>query len=196
MHITHDIYTELRDICHYAWQRNLLSGFNGNVSLRVGSYIAITRSGAAKGYLLEEDVCLLDAVGLVVESAHAHVKPSSEGFMHVQLYAQRPDAQAVVHCHPRHLLALEMKLARMHQEGAFLQIPIFEADLLRSRMGFVADFAPGTQALAEAVGQCGARYDAIWMARHGLSCVGSSGIEALALAEELDHLASVQLLAV
>ncbi len=194
MLLTYECYSEMRELCHNAWQRNLLSGFNGNVSLRVGEHIAITRSGAAKGYLQERDVCLLDAIGQVVEMADEDVCASSEGFMHVQIYAQRPDVQAVVHCHPRHLLALEMKLGGA-ERTAFLHMPVFEADLLRSRLGFVADFSPGTQALAEAVGMCSVRHDAIWMSCHGLTCVGKTGIEALALAEELDHLAALQLLA-
>ncbi len=194
MHVDFDTYTQMRDLCHHAWQRQLLSGFNGNVSMRAGEHIAITRSGAAKGYLQERDVCLLDATGQMVAMADEDVRASSEGFMHVQVYAQRADAQVIVHCHPRHLLALEMKLGGS-ERTAFLHMPIFEADLLRSRMGFVADFSPGTQALAEAVGLCGVRYDAVWMSRHGLTCIGSTAIEALALAEELDHLAAMQLLA-
>ncbi len=195
MYLTYDVYAEIRDLARHAWERQLLSGFNGNVSIRVGEHIAITRSGAAKGYLQERDVCILDATGQVIETLDEDVSASSEGFMHVQIYAQRLDVQAIVHCHPRHLLALEMKLGGA-ERTAFLHMPVFEADMLRARLGFVADFSPGTQALAEAVGVCSVRHDAIWMSCHGLTCVGKSGIEALALAEELDHLAATQLLAI
>ncbi len=186
-------FEHMRELCQRAWQRHLLSGFNGNVSLRMGENIAITCSGAAKGYLQEKDVCIVDMKGHMVQSFSAQAKASSESAMHVQLYAQRADIHAIVHCHPRHLLALEVKLRTM-PEQQFLDIPVFEAEMLRSRMGFAPNFAPGSAELAEAVAQCGTNYDAIWMAQHGLTCVGKDGIEALALAEELDHLAAVQLL--
>ncbi len=193
MPLTQDVFAHIRELCHRAWQRNLLSGFNGNVSLRVDDGIAITCSGAAKGYLQEKDVCLLDYAGNVLDSFEKGAKPSSEASMHIQLYARRPDITAIVHCHPRHLLALELKLGGADKK-TFLQIPVFEAEMLSSRMGFVDNFAPGTQELAESVGICGTTNDAIWMAQHGLTCVGKSSTEALGLAEELDHLAAVQLL--
>ncbi len=194
MQVTHNIYLEMLNLCQQAWRRGLLSGFNGNISLRVGDFVAMTRSGAAKGYLEKQDICLVDMEGSMVFRAHEQVRPSSEGSMHVQLYLRRPDVQAIVHCHPRHLLALEIKLGMASREE-FLHIPVFEADLLRQRMGFVKNFEPGTEALAKSVAACGGGHDAIWMAQHGLTCVGNTGVEALALAEELDHLAAVQLLA-
>ncbi len=187
------LYAQLCELCRDAWRRNLLSGFNGNVSVRAGEHIAITRSGAAKGYLRERDVCIISATGAMVYKAEQGIKASSEGFMHVHVYAQRPDIQAIVHCHPRHLLALQLKLGSAWKKK-FLQIPVFEAGLLRGHLGFVEDFAPGSVELAEAVGQCAVNHDAIWMSRHGITCVGRDCREALALAEELDHLAAIQLL--
>ncbi len=194
MALEQHIYDEIHHLCLHAWQRGLLSGFNGNVSLRAGEHIAITRSGAAKGYLQKEDVCLIDTEGRIVYRAADYVQPSSEGSMHAQLYQRRSDVQAIIHCHPRHLLALEVQLGTAKREE-FLHVPVFEAGLLRDRLGFVKNYVPGSEELAKSVAACGATHDAIWMSQHGLTCIAKSGIEALALAEELEHLAAVQVLA-
>ncbi len=187
---------QIKKICYRAWQRQLLSGFNGNVSLRQGHEIFITRSGAAKGALGPDDFCVLNLAGELISGQ----RPSSEASMHVEIYAMRSDVQAIVHCHPRHLLALEIYLsgictsAPSIQEN-FLKIPVFEAQMLKDSLAFAPNFAPGSEDLAKAVAQCAKDHDAVWMAQHGLTCVGKDGVMALALAEELEHLAAVQLLA-
>ncbi len=186
----------IKKTCYKAWQRQLLSGFNGNVSIRQGHEITITRSGAAKGALRTQDICVLNLQGELLSGA----KPSSEASMHVRIYAQRPDVEAIVHCHPRHLLALEIYLSTVHSslqslQENFLKIPIFEAQMLKDSLAFAPDFAPGSEELAQTVAECATHHDAIWMAQHGLTCVGKDAVSALALAEELEHLAAVQLLA-
>lgn len=186
-------YLSIRQACRAAWQRGLLSGFNGNVSLRQGSAFHITCSGAAKGFLRPEDVALVSlqtpdhAPGQLLEGG----RPSSEMPMHLAVYAAAPETCAIVHCHPRHLLALELKVGLED----FLCLPLFEADMLRARLAVAPALPPGSQALAEAVGEAARHAEAVWMSRHGLTCRAQTLLAAVALAEELDHLAAVQLLA-
>lgn len=177
---------ELRRICLRGWQRGLYSGFNGNASLRIGSACLLTCSGAAKGDLGPGDLALVD---IATGSVLAGGKPSSEGAMHLAIYRARPDAMAVVHTHPPRLLALGALVDPDHM----LRLPIYESELLRGQLGFAPARAPGTQELADAVVAAAASRDAVWMERHGLCCTGASAARALALAEELEHLAGVQL---
>lgn len=177
---------ELRRICLRGWQRGLYSGFNGNASLRLGAACLMTCSGAAKGDLGHGDLALVDiATGAVLAGG----KPSSEGAMHLAIYRARPDALAVVHTHPPRLLALG---ALVGPED-MLRLPIYESELLSGQLGFAPAHAPGTQELADAVAEAAVTRDAVWMERHGLCCTGPSAARALALAEELEHLAGVQL---
>lgn len=179
-------YLTIRHACRAAWQRGLLSGFNGNVSLREGSLCHITCSGAAKGYLRPEDVAVLSLQGETLSGG----RPSSEARMHLAIYDAVPTAGAIVHCHPRHLLALELKVGLED----FLCLPLFESDMLRARLAVVPALPPGGLELAEAVGQAAKHADAIWMSRHGLTCHAGDVRTAVALAEELDHMAAIQLL--
>ena len=179
--------------CRRAWERGLLSGFNGNVSLRLGEECLITGAGAAKGYLLAEEIVaarVADANGLGPAPPPPR-RPSSELGMHLALYRARPDIAAIVHTHPSRLLALSLRVT----ERDFLRLPLFEAETLRAGLAFVPALQPGTDTLALAVADAAAPPEirAIWMQRHGLVCLGGTLTQALALAEELEHLAAVQL---
>ena len=111
---------EIRAVCRDAWREGLLSGCNGNASLRLEAsgattgLLCMTRTGAAKGRLTPEDLCLLDeATGECLANGPA----SSEAAVHLALYASRPECAAVLHTHPRRLLALSLVL-RERGEGA------------------------------------------------------------------------------
>lgn len=192
--ISGEMVEEFRSVCRDAWKQGLLSGCNGNASRRLGSHapglVCITRSGAAKGRLTAADCCLMDmATGAAVSGGPA----STESGMHLAIYRARPDCKAILHTHPRRLLALSLRLAGRQEN--FLRLPLFEAEVWRARLGFSPALAPGTTELADAVALAAGSRDAVWMAGHGLCCLGRTLAEALCLAEELEHLAALQLLA-
>ena len=185
---------DFRAVCRDAWKQGLLSGCNGNASQRLGerapNLICITRSGASKGRLTHADCCLMDVqTGAAVLGGPA----STESGMHLAIYRARPDCTAILHTHPRRLLALSLRLAGRHEY--FLRLPLFEAEVWRAKLGFAPALPPGTADLAEAVAQAASGSDAVWMAGHGLCCLGRSLGDALCLAEELEHLAALQILA-
>lgn len=192
--ITARMAEEFRAVCRDAWKQGLLSGCNGNASQRLGEHapnlICITRSGASKGRLTTADCCLMDVTtGGAVLGGSA----STESGMHLAIYRTRPDCTAILHTHPRRLLALSLRLAGRHED--FLRLPLFEAEVWRARLGFAPALPPGTTDLAEAVAAAAMDKDAVWMAGHGLCCLGRSLGDALCLAEELEHLAALQILA-
>ena len=185
---------DFRAVCRDAWKQGLLSGCNGNASQRVGNHapnlVCITRSGASKGRLTTADCCLMDvSTGAAVLGGPA----STESSMHLAIYRTRPDCAAILHTHPRRLLALSLRLAGKHED--FLRLPLFEAEVWRAKLGFAPALPPGTTDLAEAVAEAAKDKNAVWMAGHGLCCLGHSLGDALCLAEELEHLAALQILA-
>ena len=192
--IPSEMVEEFRAVCRDAWKQGLLSGCNGNASRRLDAHtpglVCITRSGAAKGRLTAADCCLMDiATGAVVSGGPA----STESGMHLAIYRTRPDCNAILHTHPRRLLALSLRLAGRQED--FLRLPLFEAEVWRAKLGFAPALSPGTTELADAVALAASGKDAVWMAGHGLCCLGRTLAEALCLAEELEHLAALQILA-
>lgn len=71
----------------------------GNLSLRdpLSGLILITPHDYPYDQLTADDVVALDLAGNVIEGARA---PSSESPVHLAVYEQRPDVQAVVHAEP------------------------------------------------------------------------------------------------
>ncbi|MDO5484355.1 MAG: class II aldolase/adducin family protein [Desulfovibrionaceae bacterium] len=194
-----DCATDMARVCREAWRQYLVSGCNSNASCRLPApyeaLLCVTASGSAKGRLSHDDCCLVEAGSGQCLAGRA---PSTELGLHLGLYAALPGCRAVLHSHPRHLLALSLVLEKNED---FLRLPLFEAATWRARLAFAPALPPGGQALAEAVTQAalglpGSRdAGAVWMAGHGLCCWGASLDAALTMSEELEHLAAVQLLA-
>jgi len=82
-------------------QKNFLASADGNISTRLTSdTILITPSGKHKGFITKEDLAVVTLDNVVL-----HGNPSSERLMHLEVYRNCPDAQAVVHAHPPYAIA-------------------------------------------------------------------------------------------
>jgi len=72
---------------------------SSNFSMRLDAdHIAVTVSGRNKGALTVDDVMVVDMQGNPVATP---ARPSAETALHVQIYVQFPDANAVLHTHSR-----------------------------------------------------------------------------------------------
>ena len=178
----HDLISAART----AWQRGLLSGFNGNLSIRKEDVVFLTATGTVKATLTPADLCKVE---LASGNLLSGPPPSTESFMHLEIYRIQPEARAICHTHPPHLLALSLA------GSPLLDLPLFESAALARELAHVEDLLPGTQELALAVAAASARSRAVFMKRHGLTCWAESLDRAVALCEELDSLARIQLLA-
>ncbi len=178
----------LQEVGERAWQCSLMSGANGNLSVRQGEVMIITVSGSAKGRLRPGD---LVAVELSTGASLGPGRASTEAALHRAVYAAQPKAQAVVHVHPPHLLALSLR----RTGSDFLDLPLFEAQHWTRQMIRLPAHKPGSKELAGQVGRASLGYPALFMENHGLVCWGRDIFEALALAEELEGLARIACLA-
>jgi L-fuculose-phosphate aldolase len=159
---------------------------SGNLSLHCKTEMLITSSGVCKGRLKDGDLVRVD---LPTGASAGSGRMSSEAGMHMKIYAVCPEAKAIVHVHPPHLLALDLAGADL------LDLDLFEAEQVRDKLARVGAYPPGSGALADAVASAARSAPAVYMARHGLTCWGESLDQALSLAEEAEALAQVQLLA-
>ena len=174
--------------CRQAWLAGVMTGFNGNLSLRLGKHLMlVTASGIAKGHMEDGDVALAKMDGSLL----AGPALSSETAMHVAVYKARPEARCVLHTHPGCLLALSVKLAG--RLGGMLDMPLFEAAMWRPKLAIAGAFPPGSQDLADSVGKAAEKAPAVFMEGHGLCTAGTSLAEALGITEQMEHLAEIQL---
>ncbi|NMA51428.1 MAG: aldolase [Peptococcaceae bacterium] len=109
-----------------------LSGLNsshsGNLSVRFGDRIVITRRGAMLGQLTERD---LIETGLARNDSHI-ILASTEIGVHRAIY-QGTAALAIVHAHPVHAIALSLledQIIPVDSEGAYLlhKIPVIKVE--------------------------------------------------------------------
>ncbi|MFW5731008.1 MAG: class II aldolase/adducin family protein [Desulfonatronovibrionaceae bacterium] len=170
-----------------ACRKNLINGFNGNLSIRNNEYVLITCSGAAKAFLKPRDLCVLRLE--TGEKMEGRCRASSEAGMHLEIYRQQPQARAIVHTHPVALLSL----TGARGISSLRDMNLFEASSLMEDLALIPDYRPGSTDLARAVGRASKEARAVFMSRHGLTCWGSTPEQALALSEELEALAAVRL---
>jgi L-fuculose-phosphate aldolase len=170
-----------------AWSKGLLNGFNGNLSLKQDQRVILTCSGSAKGHLGPGDLVCVD---LDSGEPLGPGRVSSESAVHLAIYRQQPQAGAVVHTHPVHLLAMSLQ-----NRDWLRSLPLFEAGLFADDLALVPAMTPGTLELGRSAGQAARQARAILLQNHGLVCWAETLTQALGLTEELEGLARIGLLA-
>ena len=156
-------------------------GTSGNLSVRQGEGMLITPSGVPYDRLTADHLVYVDAQG----SARGTLKPSSEWRFHQSIYAARPEAGAVVHCHAPHATALAClgrSIPAFHYEVAF-------AGGKDIRCAAYATF--GTDALSDNLLAALEGRRACLLAHHGLVCFHDDLDRALHLAEMVEQLARI-----
>src|SRR5450432_1863959 len=92
-----ELKNKIIEIGKLLWDKGLVTGFNGNISVRVNAdTVLITATGTCLGYLKVTDIVALNLKSGEVVGG----KASSERFMHSEVYKNFPDINAVVHTHP------------------------------------------------------------------------------------------------
>ena len=187
-------------LCRAAWKQGLMAGFNGNASLICAArpgYCLVTCSGSPKGRLGKNDFCLARISDGAWRPSPGQRQPSSELGVHLAIY-RGSMARAILHSHPPALLAMEIAGGRLED------LPLFEAAFWSRRLAHVPRLAPGSAELAEVCAELAAQAaggasesggGALWLSGHGLCAFGENAQWALALTEQLEHLAGIWLAA-
>ena len=97
------ILAQFQTVGHDLFSRGLVSSHSGNMSMRLGDRIIITRRGSRLGCLEEHD---LIETGIDKNDRNTPLA-SSELAVHRAIY-QKTTASAIVHAHPPHAVALSL----------------------------------------------------------------------------------------
>lgn len=174
----------LAEGCHAIGTSGMVVGSAGNLSLRRCDRVLITPRGAELGDVDPRDlveVALSD--GAVSDSHESAGKPSSESALHRAVYAT-VEAGAVVHTHAHYCTVLSTlvdELPAIHYAVTAFGGPV--------RVARYETF--GTEALAAAVQTALEGRRGALMANHGAVVAGRDIEHAVALALQLEWLASV-----
>lgn len=121
------MYESFRDIGRDIFLSGLITSHGGNMSVRLGDRILITRRGAMLGRLGPQD---LIETGLAEDDAMVTLA-STELVVHRAIY-QGTSALAIVHTHPIHATALSLirdEIVPLDSEGSYLlhRVPVVAA---------------------------------------------------------------------
>lgn len=164
----------------------LVVGSLGNLSCRQGGNVLITPTGLDYFTIQPPDIVTLDLGGRKLAGRR---KPSSEFRLHLAVYRVQDQAQAIVHTHSSHALALSLVAKEL---PALTE----ELELLIGGPVPVVPFSPaGTQGLAEGAAKyLGRAGKTVILARHGVVGVGTDLSEAFLICQLVERNAKIYFL--
>jgi L-fuculose-phosphate aldolase len=153
----------------------LVSSHGGNMSVRQGDRILITRRGSMLAQLAERDI--ID-IGLEENDANVTLA-STEIVVHRAIY-QQTSALAIVHTHPPYAIAQSLvkdEIVPVDSEGSYLlhKVPVVEAQL-----------TAGSAEVAELLPRWLKEYDLVMLRGHGPFAIGHLLEEAYQLTSVLE----------
>jgi L-fuculose-phosphate aldolase len=177
----------LADYARRVHARGWVANHEGNLTIRLGpGRILATPTATSKAEVTPEGLIVVDEAGRIVAGQG---KPFSELSLHLCVYAERPDARAVIHAHPP--TATGFALA-----GVALDRPLMaEAVVSLGPSIPTVPFAPPGPAAAAALAPHLRGTDVCLLAGHGVLAWGEKVEQAYLRLEHVEHLARIVLVA-
>ncbi|MBB5062251.1 class II aldolase/adducin family protein [Granulicella mallensis] len=162
-------------------------GTSGNLSVRLDSRrLLVTPTGMSKGLVKTSDMVIVDLHGRQLAGSR---KVTSEISMHLAIYTQRKDVDAVVHSHPPTATAFACS------GRAIDEILCQEAVMTVGAVPLASYATTGTAEVAASMRPFISEYDAILLENHGAVSYGATLLDAFMKMETLEHLAHIALVA-
>jgi L-fuculose-phosphate aldolase len=187
MSLESTLRADIVEIGRRMYARGYTASNDGNISVRLGpDRLLMTPKSVCKGFMTPDMMCITDLDGRKLQGDR---DPSSEMLMHLEVYRQRPDVQAVVHAHPP--TATGFAVAGIPLDRAVL------AEVLTTLGSIpIAEYAtPSTAELPEAVRKYVKAHDGMLLANHGALSLGADLYSAYYKMETIEHFAKISLVA-
>lgn len=177
----------LINICHRLYANRFVTATDGNVSVRLDNgNILTTRTAINKGMVTENDLVEVDLSGNVLSGNHL---PSTEIGMHLYIYSQRSDVNAIVHAHPPY--ATGFATARQPLNECLFPEVIVGLGAIP-----LAEYAtPSTEEVSKSLEPYVKNADAILLANHGVVTYGKDLWDAYFKMEKVEHAAHITFIA-
>lgn len=176
---------DLIQVCHLMYERSYVVSSDGNVSVRLDDgRILATPTMTCKGRMSEDLLAITDLDGKALNNRRA----SSELAMHLLIYRERPEINAVCHAHPPNGTAFAVA-------GLAIDQPILsEVILTLGCVPLAAYGTPSTDELTKEMQPFVQHHNALLMANHGAVAYGVDLWQAWDRLETLEHTAKIAIL--
>ena len=183
---------ELAEFSRRSFNRHLVSGTGGNLSLRVPGTdtVLVTPSGISLGDVEPEMNILVSLDGDIIECPD-NLRGSKETGFHLEAYRNRSNVTAVAHVHPPYAtayscLGIDLPLATISARVGLKRVPCVEC------------FMPGSSELCKAVSQGiidNPESNTLLMREHGILTMATSISTAYYLADLVEDTAKIAFVA-
>lgn len=139
-------------------EKNYTPGYSGNISARYKNGMLITTSGSSNNNLKSKYIVYTDFDGNSLEHGK---KPSSEKFLHIEIYKKRPEINFIIHVHAPYLSSFAAA-------GKDLLEPVMAENVFYFGGIPLAKYAlPSSRELVDNTVKFFDDYDAVLMENHG-----------------------------
>src|SRR6266567_3732659 len=146
------------------YNKGFAAANDGNITVRLNEReILCTPTMVSKGFLKPDDICKVDYEGKQLAGTR---KRTSEVLLHLAVYKNRPDVNAVVHCHPPHATAF----AVAHEPIPKCVLP--EVEVFLGDVPIARYETPGGQKFADTIAPFVKDCNTILLANHGTVTFG------------------------
>lgn len=173
------------EIGRRVYTNGFVAANDGNISVKINKdEILTTPTGISKGFMTPDMICKVNMKGEVI-SASGKYKPSSEVKMHLRVYKERPDVNAVVHAHPPYGTSFAIA-------GIPLVKPIMPEAVISLGCVPIAEYGtPSTDEIPDAISKYLQNYDALLLENHGALSYGQDLMTAYFKMESLEFYAKL-----
>jgi L-fuculose-phosphate aldolase len=181
------IRADIVEVGRRLYARGFVASNDGNISVRLDETRLITTpKSVSKGFMTPDMMVVVDYDGRKLAGER---DPSSELPMHLEIYRNRPDVNAVVHAHPP--LATGFAVAGIPLTRAVLAEVVTTLGSIP-----IAEYGtPSTPELPEAVRKYIKAHDGLLLANHGAVTCCRTVMSAYFKMETIEHFAKISLVA-
>ena len=177
------IKQEICEVGHRLYDHGFVAANDGNISVKLNdNEFYCTPTGVSKGSLTPDMIIKIDAEGNKLEGT---LNPSSEIKMHLRVFRERPDVNAVVHAHPP--VATAFTVAGIPLDRYILP----EAVLTIGDVPTCAYATPSTMEIPDSLMPYIQEHDAFMLKNHGALTVGNTLTRAFFTMEEVEFNAKI-----
>lgn len=179
----YEIKKEICEIARRIYNDGFVAANDGNISVKVNdNEFYCTPTGVSKGFITPDMIIRIDGTGKKIEGK---LNPSSEIKMHLRVYKERPDVNAVVHAHPP--IATAFTVAGLELNQYILP----EAVLTIGAVPTCDYGTPSTEEIPDSLMPYIQKHDAFLLKNHGALTVGNTLTRAFFTMEEVEFNAKI-----
>jgi L-fuculose-phosphate aldolase len=183
----HKLKEQICEIGRRLYNKGFAAANDGNITFRLNEReVLCTPTMVSKGFLKPEDICKVDYDGKQLAGTR---KRTSEVLLHLVVYKQRPDVNAVVHCHPPHATAFAVA------QEPIPKCVLPEVEVFLGEVPMAVYETPGNQKFADTIMPYVRDCNTIILANHGTVTFGPTLENAYFNSEIIDAYCKILILA-